>query len=255
MLIPVFSLPSNPAKKIQLREATVADALDFADTADGHNEEVTTLFLNRVQHKETFYDSKLWTAEDRNLGLYWYWMHTAKDPEIPLTYDCEFCGKSHTWLFDMRTLAETYQTIDGMAERDIEFGGHKITVHPLTGDDMESLENMAMGLDVIEEESGTKSREYRKALAELRLSRFEKMVKFKSGDADTIIKNMGTSDFTALVEAVSDALASMKHGLTDLRYTDEGDCYLLTSPHKCPNGEGETRLRVPFRGDDYIPRL
>lgn len=255
MLIPAFSLPSNPARKIQLREATVADAIDFADTTDGHNEEVTTLFLNRVQHKETFYDAKLWTSEDRNLALYWYWMHTTKDPEIPLSYDCEFCGKTHTWLFDMRTLAENYRTIEGMAERDIEFKEHKITVHPLTGGDMESLENMAMGLEAIAAESGTGSGEYRKAMAELKLSRFEKMLSFKAGDADAIIKNLGTGDFGTLVRMVAEALESMKHGLADLQYDDTGDCYVLTSPHECPNGEGKTRLRVPFRGNDYIPRI
>lgn len=256
MIIPAFSLPSNPTKNIQLREATVADAIDFADTDEGHNEEVTTLFLNRVQHKELYFDAKLWTAEDRNFALYWYWMHTTKEPEVPLTYDCSFCGKSHTWLLDMRLLAENYQAIEGKPERDIEFNEHKITVKPLSGADMEELELEGLGLEAIAESQGAQSKEYRKTAAKLKLDRFLRLLTFKEGDAEKIIMETSASDFEDLVSKVSEALEAMKHGLSDLRYDDAG-AYFLTPPHKCPEPEkeGETRLRVPFRAQDYIPGL
>ena len=43
----VFSLPSNPSKEIHLREATVADAIDFTGIDPDFEEEATTLFLNK----------------------------------------------------------------------------------------------------------------------------------------------------------------------------------------------------------------
>jgi hypothetical protein len=253
MIIPAFSLPSNPIKNIQLREATVADAIDFADTHEDHNEEVVTLFLNRIQHKETFYDAKLWTAEDRSLALYWYWMHTTKDTELPLTYNCSFCGKSHTWLMDMRVIGENYRPIQGKPERDIECGGKKMTVHCLTGADMEALELGVLALTAIAEEHGTASAEYRKEAARLKLQRFLKLLRADEAMEKEIL-SMTSSDFSALVDQVAISLESMKHGLPDLQY-DNHECYFLTPPHKCPEKEGETRLRVPFRMQDYIPRL
>jgi len=253
MIIPAFSLPSNPVKNIQLREATVADAIDFADTHADHEEEVVTLFLNRVQHKETFYDSKLWTAEDRHLGLYWYWMHTAKDPEIPLTYQCSFCGKSHTWLMDMRMIGANYQPIQGKPERDVDMGGKKVTVHCLIGDDMEALELGLLELAAIAEAQGMSSPAYRKKVAQLKLQRFLKMLHADEAMEKDIL-SMTSSDFSALVDQVAIALEAMKHGLQDIQYDDRG-CYFLTPPHRCPETEGETRLRVPFRLQDYIPGL
>lgn len=253
MIIPAFSLPSNPVKNIQLREATVADAIDFADVSEGHNEQVVSLFLNRVQHKELFYDSKLWTAEDRNLALYWYWMHTTKDPELPLTYDCEFCGKSHTWLLNMRIIGEHYKPIEGKPERDIECNGKKFTVHALTGADMEDLELGALALELIAVQYGTDSGQYRKDAAKLKLRRFLKLIHADDAIEKDILA-MTSSDFDGMVSMVSNALDSMQHGLPDITYDDRG-CYFLTPPHKCPEKEGETRLRVPFRPWDYIPVL
>ena len=40
-----FTLPSNPERKVRLREATVADAIDFSSIDPDFEEEVTSLFL------------------------------------------------------------------------------------------------------------------------------------------------------------------------------------------------------------------
>jgi len=73
-------LPSNPDQIISLRESTVKDVIDFSDFTADHEEEATSMFLNRMQPKETRLDAKLWTAEDRRTLLFWYWIHSTADP-------------------------------------------------------------------------------------------------------------------------------------------------------------------------------
>ena len=88
MMIPHFTLPSKPSIKISLKEATVSDLLDFADVDPEHEEEVTTLFLNRLQDKGTFVDSLEWSCDDRRFALFWYWLHTTDDCDVVITYIC-----------------------------------------------------------------------------------------------------------------------------------------------------------------------
>ena len=48
-----FSLPSQPEKKIRLKEATVSDAIDFSGIDPDCEEQATTVFLERVQERDT----------------------------------------------------------------------------------------------------------------------------------------------------------------------------------------------------------
>lgn len=257
-MIPPFSLPSEPQKKIVLREATVADAIDFAGIDPDHEEEVTTLFLNRLQEKEkeTYQDSATWTADDRRLALYWYWLHVTKDTTVPLTYDCHYCGKEHTYLQEFQELGNAYQTMVGKAQREIEFAGEKFTVRPLTGAAMENMEALRMQADFTRAAAGEESGAYRKALALLRLEMFILCIE-GDGVRDKIM-GMSHGLFSDLAGGVTDALAEMKHGLESVQ--EDGKIYLLMPPHQCPDHAGNdkealTRLRVSFRNSDYIPGL
>lgn len=264
MMISPFSLPSNPEKKITLREATVGDAIDFADVAEDHEEELTTLFLNRLQDKATFIDAKTWTAEDRRFALYWYWLHTTKDTEIALTYECGHCGKTHTFLQDFRKLAEAYTPIKGLPERDIEWEGERITVRPLTGIDMEILQNRTIVLRSIAGDQGETSGAYRKQAAMLRIERLLMHIDFAvdASREDSAkryearrrrIIGLTTEKFSSLADLVFTTLNDLRHGL-EMEYAD-GSLNLIMPPHICPEKGGETRLRVPFRNSDYIPGL
>lgn len=285
-MLPPFSLPSKPEIRITLREATVAEVIDFAGVNVGQEEEVTTLFLNTVQEKASFVDSRIWTAEDRRFGLLWYFMNTPGDKDMALSYECQHCGKTHDFLQDCRKLNDTYKPLKGAPEREFQWEGEKVTVRPVDGHGMEELEGMKLVLDSIGDEN---SGEYQKQAARMRLVRFELCVffddsgnwvdkvvdKFKSKSKKeeeaqakaklTAIRvakrkrltSMPYGKFEEFAGLVMEKLSEMEHGLESV-YQD-GRVFLITPPHQCPNKkdvkEATTRIRVTFRNSDYIPRI
>jgi len=256
MMISPFSLPSNPNIVIQLREATVADAIDFADVDESHEEELTTMFLGRMQDAGTIRDPRKWTDADRRFALYWYWLHTAKDHEVPLSYDCRHCGEKHIYLQNLRDLADSYTPING-AEREGKWKGEKVIVRPLTGWNMEALERMKLGLDL------SKGASRKKGQASMMFERLAMFVSFAGDKEPDRVKRgekkrkrlmaMPLDEFTEFSDMVYGLAAEMKHGL-EMEY-EEGRLYLLMPPHKCPERGEQTRLRYPFRNNDYIPGL
>ncbi len=257
-MIAPFTLPSDPGVQIQLREATVADAMDFADVDEGHEEELTTMFLKRMQDAGTVRDPLKWTAEDRRFALYWYWLHTSKDHDVALSYDCRHCGGNHAYLQNMRELAEHYKAIDGPAEREGEWKGEKILVRPLNGRNMEALERMRMGIASSSEGSAERKGRARMMFERLAMctafpADFEKDKVKRGQKKRQKIMAMSLGDFADFTDLVFGLLAEMKHGL-EMEY-EEGRLYLIMPPHKCPERGEQTRLRYPFRNSDYIPGL
>jgi hypothetical protein len=261
-MITPFSLPSNANIQIQLREATVADAIDFADVDDGHEEELTTMFLGRMQDTGTVRDPRKWTAEDRRFALYWYWLHTTKDHDVALSYDCRHCGANHIYLQNFRDLADHYTPIDSPAEREGSWKGEKIMVRPLTGTDMEALERMRLGLNAARA-GGEKSAAYKKGQAMMMFERLVLSLAF-TGDKDPDkatrseklrkkIMGLTLDQFAEFTDLVFGKLGEMKHGL-EMEYED-GRLYLIMPPHQCPERGEQTRLRYTFRNSDYIPGL
>ena len=283
-MLPRFSLPSRPDILITMREATVAETLDFAGVSVGHEEEVTTLFLNTVQDKASFVDCRTWTAEDRRYALYWYYSNTPGDKDGPLSYECQHCGELHHFLQDYRKLDETYKPIQGLPERELEWEGEKVIVRPVDGYGMEELEEMQLVLDEIGDENGG---EYQRQAALMRFTRFELAVSFadpgnwanriadklkskKDLEAEGKAKaaelraakrkklmSMSYGKFEQFAGLVVEKLLEMEHGLNSIY--EGGKVFLITPPHQCPkkkdDKEATTRIRVTFRNSDYIPRL
>ena len=285
-MLPPFSLPSKPETKIFLREATVAEAIDFAGVNVGQEEEVTTLFLNKVQDKASFSDCRGWTAEDRRFALYWYFVNTPGDKDVPLYYDCQHCGETHHFLQDYHKMIDTYKSIQGLPEREFDWECGKVIVKPVDGHGMEELEEMRLVLDSIGDEN---SGDYQRQLARMRFTRFELAITFSEPDSwggrilDKIkgqdkrlleaeakekaakdraakrkkIISMPIGKFEEFAACVVEKLAEMEHGLESAY--EEGKGYMFTPPHQCPvkkdDKEATTRLRVTFRNSDYIPRL
>lgn len=265
--IPDFTLPSNPSVTVRLREATVSDAIDFADIDLNQEEKATTLFLERLQAKETYTDPRTWTGEDRRLALYWYWLHTVKETDLPMTFECQHCGETHTMLVDMRAVAEGYTAIKGRAERDVEWAGPEgnFTVHPLTGADMEEIEMLRLKYLDAKKKGGDECGPARFLASRLRLLRVLRCVTFaglsgeneeaKRKEQEKRLLAMKAAEMSVFAAKVFDALADMEHGLS-CEY-DEGRILLSTPPIPCPNAEGgeaaTTALRFPFRTLDYIP--
>ncbi|WP_035258978.1 hypothetical protein [Desulfatirhabdium butyrativorans] len=250
MNLPPFSLPSNPIKKITLREATVADALDFCDADPRLEEQLTTLFLNRVQLKDGHVDSRAWTMDDRRLALYWYWLHTVDDTSVEMSYDCDHCGNRHRISYDMRKLADGYQQIKGKCEREIVWNGERVMVRPLTGADAESLEQMRM-MDNADSQ-GRKSRIRLAALARCLFFLSIKPGEDRIDANEKKILGFSVSQLEKLSGMVAEKMLEMAHGLTtDI---EDGVISLVVSV-QCPEKEATTLLRVPFRGFASIPMV
>jgi len=193
--------------------------------------------------------------------LFWYWVNTSPDATVPISYECDHCGEKHTILLNMNDLIAEYKPIQGKAEREFEFDGETITVHPLNGADMEALELERLVLEEIAVEKGESSGEYRKKLAQIRLFQFLYSVcaardNSKLKAAQEKILKLPERTFVDLVKKTAEKLTEMEHGLKS-EYVN-GEIFLLTPPHKCPKKGKEdfsTRLRVPFRSNDYIPSI
>lgn len=258
-MISPFNLPSDPGKEIRLREATVGDALDFADIDAGHEEAATSLFLNVVQGKATFYDARLWTGEDRRFALIWYFLHTEQDTGFTVSYDCDYCGKEHTFTFDLKELAADYTNIKGKAECEFEFEGQKVIVRPLNGTCLEELEMERMALADIETRKGVQSGEFRKQKAMINLKSLAMRCEFPgvaTEEKEKKILSLKVKQVERLLEEVGIRLADLHHGLAS-EYKD-GKIFLVSPEHTCPekaDKEAKTRIRVPFRACDFIPQL
>ena len=268
-----FSLPSDPKKTIKLHEATVNDALDFSSVDPSLEEMATTLFLNTIQEKDTFVDSKTWTGEDRRYGLFRYYLETTRDVAIPLSYNCSICGKQHTQDIHLSKILNTYRPMDGEPFREFVHEGHNIIVAPLTGADLEKLEAYHYDLATSEDvDLDTLSSEERRDLEKmLRLKRqritlctilacLDMPYLDKNGTKESraekvqdAIMKMSVSEFKEFRDKIEGALKGLQHGL-QCSYVDGRLCIEIPDV-KCdtyPDKPG-ILLRYPFRFSQVIP--
>lgn len=257
-----FSLPSNPDQKTIIREATTAETLDFCDVMIDHEEALTTKFLNTVQDKASYTDCAKWTAQDRRLALFWYWIHTTEDTHVDLDYTCPHCQKTHNHQFDMRDLASDYQEIQGKAERDLKFNSRRLLVTPLKGHHMETLENMRLGLSVHK----TDSSHYLRLKADICVQTLLFEISFTDDHEDdegkrissinNWVRELSETKFHELQEKVSALQDEMIHGLPST--IRDGKIMLKSPKHICPNTKDKevtTELLLPFRDYMRIPRI
>lgn len=266
-MISDFTLPSDPTRVVRLRECTVQDAIDFADVNSDCEEQLTSLFLDKIQDSGTYTNPRKWTGEDRRFALFWYYIHTAKDLDVPLTFDCPQCGEKHTVLYNLREMESGYQALQGRAQREIEHDEVQYIVRPLNGYALEQLENMQIGLNVALEEHGQKSGTVRKMAAKIRFTRFALLLEMVDADGDEETKrkalekkllSMSDVSFGELAKKVENALDEMTHGLMSVY--ENGRISLFTSEIECQKHKGEPeakkiRLRLPFWAFDYIPAI
>ncbi|WFQ78117.1 hypothetical protein PXH59_00270 (plasmid) [Xenorhabdus sp. SF857] len=261
-----FSLPSKPIQQILIREATTAESLDFCDVVPEHEEVLTTKFLNTIQDKVSFIDSRDWTAEDRRLGLFWYWIHTTEDTYVELDYQCPHCQQTHTHQFDMRDLADNYQEMEGMACRELTFENRKLVVSPLTGKHMEELESIRLSLMIEDNKSSAAVRKkaeirFYKLKAKLYLSDdHEKNSSRREANLNNWLRELPETRYVTLTKAVDSVINEMTHGLPS-KISEDGKIMLRSPIHTCPtikkteNREVTTELLLPFRDYRRIPRV
>jgi hypothetical protein len=172
------------------------------------------------------------------------------------------CGGEHTKAVDYRTLADNHRQMKGKPERDVEFLGATVTVAPLIGACLEELETHRIAVQLAEEKHGKNSGEARKERTRLALIEIVLCVRFSDEPREMArafreqrIERMTVAEFEALATLVADAVEDMAHGLECEMHG--GQVVLLTPPIACPEKPQEvgTRLRVPFRPGEYIPRV
>lgn len=271
-----FSLPSQPEKKIRLKEATVSDAIDFSGIDPDCEEQATTVFLERVQERDTYSDPRLWTGEDRRFALFTYFVHTARDRSVPLKYTCGICDEEHTVDIELARIMDTYTPIQGKAFREFVHYGHNVIVHPMLGRDLELLETYRYDLRLTEEKlenDGLTASELRQLTEEVRMKRvrmglFRVMccidLPFLDANAtpesrrpqvEEYIKQLPAGVFGEFFQNVQEKLREMRHGLKSALI--DGRIYLQIPDVRCenvPDAPGVV-LHYPFRPFSIIPTL
>lgn len=271
-----FSLPSQPEKKIRLKEATVSDAIDFSGIDPDCEEQATTVFLERVQERDTYSDPRLWTGEDRRFALFTYFVHTARDRSVPLKYTCGICDEEHTVDIELARIMDTYTPIQGKAFREFVHYGHNVIVHPMLGRDLELLETYRYDLRLTEEKlenDGLTASELRQLTEEVRMKRvrmglFRVMccidLPFLDANAtpesrrpqvEEYIKQLTAGVFGEFFQNVQEKLREMRHGLKSALI--DGRIYLQIPDVRCenvPDAPGVV-LHYPFRPFSIIPTL
>lgn len=271
-----FSLPSQPEKKIRLKEATVSDAIDFSGIDPDCEEQATTVFLERVQERDTYSDPRLWTGEDRRFALFTYFVHTARDRSVPLKYSCGICDEEHTVDIELARIMDTYTPIQGKAFREFVHYGHNVIVHPMLGRDLELLETYRYDLRLTEEKlenDGLTASELRQLTEEVRMKRvrmglFRVMccidLPFLDANAtpesrrpqvEEYIKQLPAGVFGEFFQNVQEKLREMRHGLKSALI--DGRIYLQIPDVRCenvPDAPGVV-LHYPFRPFSIIPTL
>lgn len=273
-----FTLPSDPSVKVRLREATVAEAIDFSSIDPDCEEEATSLFLEKVQEKETYSDPRQWTGEDRRYALFMYYVHASTYPTIPLSYECSICGKQHTQDINLKSILDDYTPIKGNKFREFVHEGHNVTVRPLTGADLEDLEKFRYDLLAAEE----RLEENRPKMDSMSIKRMEAAIRAKRTrmamyrviccvdmrwldengtprsrrqKVEDYIKAMSAKDFEQFMEKVEKALQELRHGLRTIYMS--GRVVLEIPDVKCdeqPEQPG-VMLHFPFRFVSVIPTI
>lgn len=264
-MIPEFNLPSRPDIAIQMRDALVEEAMEWSSANPALDEEITTLFLNTVC-QDGGLDAKHWTAPDRVTALMWFHVHVAQETHVSTSYDCPYCKQKHSIKYDLRDLLDDYVPLNSNSFTTKEkFGGKEIQIHHLLGMGLEHLE--AMKMELAEIEDGTS--DYRQALVDISLTetalRFDFIQDMRSGVDEgkalenrlAWLKSLPTTDFTKLKDLIRNSIDLKRHGLPVV--VSNGKLEFLGPTHKCPHPDfkevAAVRLRFPFLGASYIPKL
>ncbi len=255
-------LPSNGERTVQLREYRVSDAIVVSSMNPKLVERITSKFLSVIQTGENIIDPKTeMTIADRQTLLFKYALlslqdRTMTDQEEYTIKECNFCGEEHKFrlsIEDFRALAKTQ--IISKAEVLTEFEGKRLLITPLMGIHAEQLEMFENNLKRIKESAGEESDQYQaerikrdlhKLLCqftlvdemETDLSNKEKAERDKNW-----LYGLPQSALEGLMQLIMRKQEEIKHGI-DFTWT-----------YTCPKTEGQVVSLLPFRFENFIPRI
>jgi len=265
-----FENPADLSKTIHLREATVQEAFTFSGLNPESDEVLLTAFLDAIQEPEKHTDPKQWTAQTRLFALYWYGINTLDDTVKTYVYDCGHCGKKHSHKVDLKDFAAEVKGIEGKSFREVTINDQLIQVRPLTGEAMESLEVLRLGLSAEEDANGNaieltedQINQNRVVRAQLRFKRILLSINFpndlepniekRDKAKETTVASMAFSDYEKLVNSVDNLQGSMDHGLPAI-INNEGELSIPFTA-KCKEGPGTTNLGIRFHHEFSLPMV
>ena len=256
-----FSLPSNSAVTIFLRQATVRECEAYSSFADGAEEAVISDMLDNLQYRpEKYVDPRTWTARDRQFAALWYFAATSSDVELHIPYSCKHCGEDHDTLVHYSDLLQGYKEIEGKPVRSLstKASGKQWSARPLDGYGAEEIE----GLRLSQDSSDKGSAEYNRINAIINRHKLVACLDFEGSpdDRDSKIEavesallGMDSVEFLALKAEFDAAMLELDHGLDCV--TEKETLYLRTPPIECDKEAGKfSRIRFPVQFVKLLPR-
>ncbi|MCV6588693.1 MAG: hypothetical protein OIF57_06650 [Marinobacterium sp.] len=255
--IPSFTLPSDPSKEMQLRQANVRECEAYAGYDDGVEEVVATQLLEDLQCDPAKYiDPNLMTADDRRYAALWYHASTVTDPTIHVPFQCPVCGEEHNPLINYADLMRGARDITGKPEREIEHNGTRWIVRPLNGYAMAELEELRLQRDghppgSAEYNASAIIIERHKIVAALTPAGFDGSRDECGEQVQETILNMPQISYEQLRDQVNNAQQEMTHGLETVE--EAGQLFLIVNTPCTKEAGQNVRVRFPFRVGHYIP--
>ncbi|HFU2857326.1 TPA: hypothetical protein ACGQ50_000866 [Enterobacter cloacae] len=263
MQIPLYPLPSNPAKEIKFDMPTVQTAMAYCSVDASQEEQITTRYLNELQPQgEQWSDSAKWTAQDRRTALWWIFSNSRVDTILTSSYECKHCGDIHYVDVDMReleltgvnTLEDTWEAF----ECTVKGKPYPFTIVPLNGHAMMHLESVRNQLPPEDAPN------WKEEWINLRLMEVAHQLQLPNEPADLmeaakqryeLVTSMELdTEFKPLVAAIQLFNRRTAHGLAI--NINKGVTSLILPPHRCKAKEGEaplTPLHMPFRAVHFLP--
>ncbi len=255
-------LPSNGNKAVCFRQYSVDDAIVVSSMNPKMKERITSKFLSVIQTGEDIINpSSQMTIEDRRTLLFKYALvsleeKTLFEQEKFTLENCTFCGSSHAFFLSLEDFKKTAKNkIVTSTEIETEFANQRLLVTPLLGIHAEQLEMFENNLTRWKQTSGEDSdkfhterikRDLYKLLAQFTLvdeSHQERTEKENAERDRKWLYSLPQKSFEGFCELIARKQAENKHGI-DFTYS-----------YTCPETEGHIASMLPFRFENFVPRI
>lgn len=255
-------LPSNGERIVRFRDYRVEDAIVVSSMNPKLVERITSKFLSVVQTGEDIIDPRTaMTIADRKTLLFKYALlsledRTLTDQEEYTIKQCTYCGGEHKFrlsLEEFRAAAGT-KTIPS-AEVLTEYEGQRLLITPLMGVHAEQLEMIENNLFKIKQGKGEASDDYQAERIRRDLHRLLcQFTLVNEGEQQPAEKERAKRDkdwlyalpqksLEGFVNLVLRKQEEIKHGID------------FTWNYTCPKTEGQIASMLPFRFEDFVPRI
>ncbi len=255
-------LPSNGERSLTFRQYSIEDAMIVSSMNPRLVERVTSKFLSVIQTGEDIIDPKTeMTVSDRKTLLLKYALVSLDDKTLTNQEEytikqCGHCGGEHKFYLSIEEFRANAKT-DVITSPEIltEFEGQRLLITPLMGVHAEQLEMLDNNLSSIRQKKGEDSDEYHTQRVKRDLHKLlcqftlvdemnnDPSEKEKAQRDQKWLYSLPQKSLEGLVNLVLRKQEEIKHGID------------FTWDYTCPNTEGHIASMLPFRFENFIPRI